>query len=107
MSVGPLHGIRVIECGQMVAASYACKLMADLGAEVIKIEEPGGDTARQRGPYPGDMQNLEQSGLFLYLNTNKRGITLDLRSPRGRELLQELVSDSDALDRICISSRSH
>ncbi len=97
MSVGPLHGIRVIECGQMVAASYACKLMADLGAEVIKIEEPGGDTARQRGPYPGDMQNLEQSGLFLYLNTNKRGITLDLRSPRGRELLQELVSDTDAL----------
>ena len=53
-SPGPLHGIRVIECGHMVAAAYAGKLMADLGAEVIKVEEPGGDNARQRGPYPGN-----------------------------------------------------
>lgn len=97
MSVGPLHGIRVIECGHMVAAAYAGKLMADLGAEVIKVEEPGGDVARQRGPYPGDVPHPEKSGLFLYLNTNKRGVTLDLEASEGHALLRRLVKDADAL----------
>jgi crotonobetainyl-CoA:carnitine CoA-transferase CaiB-like acyl-CoA transferase len=62
----------------MVAAAYATKLMADLGADVIKVEEPQGDPARQRGPFPGGVVDPEKSGLFLYLNTNKRGVTLDL-----------------------------
>ena len=57
---GPLHGIRVVECGHMVAAAYAGKLMADLGAEVIKVEEPTGDLARQRGPYPGNTPHPEK-----------------------------------------------
>src|SRR3954451_2792923 len=77
---GPLHGIRVVECGQMVGAAYAAKLMADLGAEVIKVEEPAGDPARRRGPYPGQVPHLEKSGLFLYLNTNKLGVTLNLQT---------------------------
>ena len=94
---GPLQGIRVIECGHMVGAAYAGKLMADLGAEVIKVEEPGGDSARQRGPYPGNTPHPEKSGLFLYLNTNKRGITLNLETSKGQELLQRLVQDADAL----------
>ena len=95
--LGPLHGMRVIECGGMVSAPYAAKLMADLGAEVIKIEEPGGDEARRRGPYPGDNPHPEKSGTFLYLNTNKLGVTLNLRTAQGRDVLQRLVRDADAL----------
>jgi len=53
--------------------------MADLGADVVKVEEPGGDRARGRGPFPGGIADPDKSGLFLYLNTNKRGVTLDLR----------------------------
>ncbi len=96
ISAGPLHGIRVVECGHMVGAAYAAKLMADLGAEVVKVEEPGGDEARRRGPYPGK-PHLEKSGLFLYLNANKLGITLDLQRNRGRELFRGLVQEADLL----------
>src|SRR6478736_3251790 len=73
-----LEGIKVLELGTMVSAAYATKLMADLGADVIKVEEPQGDPARQRGPFPGGVMAPEQSGLFLYLNTNKRSVILDL-----------------------------
>ncbi len=98
MAEQALAGLRVIECGHMVAAAYATKLMADLGAEVIKVEPPcGGDRSRRRGPFPGGTPHPEKSGLFLYLNTNKRGITLDLNHPRGRELLAELISNTDLL----------
>lgn len=82
----------------MVAAAYATKLMADLGAEVIKIEPPrSGDRSRARGPFPAGTAHPEKSGLFLYLNTNKRSVTLDLRHPRGHELLTELVAKADLL----------
>lgn len=94
---GPLQGIRVIECGHMVGAAYAAKLMSDLGAEVIKIEAPEGDEARRRGPYPGNIPHPEKSGTFLYLNTNKLGVTLNLQTPRGQELLQRLATDADLL----------
>lgn len=91
-----LEGVRVVECGGMVAAPYAAKLMADLGAEVIKVEPPGGDPARQRGPFPpGREGDPEASGLFLYLNANKKGITLDLADARGREQLFALLSRAD------------
>ena len=66
-----LEGVRVLELGNMVSAAYAAKLMADLGAEVIKVEEPHGDLARQRGPFPGGTPHPEKSGLYLALNTNK------------------------------------
>src|SRR5262245_34180164 len=94
---GPLQGIRVIECGQLVSAAYAAKLMAERGAEVIKVEEPDGDEARRRGPYPGHVPHPEKSGTFLYLNTNKRGVTLNLHSAKGQELLQRLVQNADVL----------
>ena len=97
MSERALAGVRVIECGHMVAAAYATKLMADLGAEVIKIEAPGGDMARARGPFPGGTSHPEKSGLFLYLNTNKRGVTLDLRTPQGQEVLVQLAANADLL----------
>jgi len=82
----------------MVAGPYCTKLMADLGAEVIKIEEPrSGDEARRRGPFLNDTPNPEQSLLFLNLNTNKLGITLDLHNRKGRGILKELVKDADIL----------
>jgi len=90
-----LAGLRVVECGEMVAAAYASKLLADLGAEVIKIEPRGGDGSRRRGPFPGGQPHPERSGLYLYLNTNKRSVTLDLAQPRGRALLDRLVARAD------------
>src|SRR5262249_47687936 len=93
-----LKGFRIVECGDMVAAAYASKLMADMGAEVIKIEDPnGGDTAPQRGPFPGEIPHPEKSGLFLYLNTNKRGVTLNLEDQRGQDLFQRLIAQTDLL----------
>lgn len=66
-----LQGVRVIELAQVVCGPYCAKLLADLGAEVVKIEEPLiGDEARRRGPFLDDMPHPERSGLFLYLNTN-------------------------------------
>src|ERR1051325_6949728 len=88
-----LEGVKVLELGHMTSAAYATKLMADLGAEVIKVEEPGGDPARQRGPFPRGVSDPEQSGLFLSLNTNKRGATLDFR--KDRALLRRLVAWAD------------
>jgi crotonobetainyl-CoA:carnitine CoA-transferase CaiB-like acyl-CoA transferase len=72
-----LEGVRILEMGNLVSASYASKLLADLGADVVKIEPLNGDEARRRGPFPGHHPDPEKSGLFLYLNTNKRSITLD------------------------------
>jgi crotonobetainyl-CoA:carnitine CoA-transferase CaiB-like acyl-CoA transferase len=93
-----LAHLRVLEIGDLVGAAYATKLLADLGADVVKIEPPGrGDLARQRGPFAGGTPHPERSGLFLYLNANKRGITLDLTRPRGREALERLVAGADLL----------
>src|SRR5438477_172374 len=93
-----LDQLHVLEVGSGVAAAYAAKLLADLGASVIKVEPPGeGDATRARGPFPGDVPHPEKSGLFLYLNANKRGITLDLTRPRGREILERLAARADLL----------
>src|SRR5579864_4868174 len=95
---GALSGLKVIELGEMVSAPYAAKLMADMGAEVIKIERPGaGDHARLRGPFPGGTEHPEKSGLYLYLNTNKLGLTLDVSRPEGFALLERLAADADVL----------
>jgi CoA:oxalate CoA-transferase len=75
----PLAQLSVVECGQGVAAALAAKLFALWGARVIKVEPPEGDlTRRRRGPFPNDIPDPDQSGLFLYLNADKLGITLDL-----------------------------
>jgi crotonobetainyl-CoA:carnitine CoA-transferase CaiB-like acyl-CoA transferase len=95
---GPLSGLRILEIGRLVAAPFCGKLLADLGADVIKLEPPGrGDPARHHGPFPEDRPHPERSGLFLYLNTSKRGITLDLSTQGGRALFLRLVDDADAL----------
>jgi crotonobetainyl-CoA:carnitine CoA-transferase CaiB-like acyl-CoA transferase len=98
MPGGALEGIRVIELSQLVSGPYCGKLFADYGADVIKVEPPGrGDPARQWGPFPGDAPHPEKSGLFYFLNTNKRGITLDVAQPRGRDLAVRLIADADIL----------
>ena len=94
---GLLSDLRVVELGELVSAPYAAKLLADLGADVVKVEPPEGDPARRRGPFPGDAPDPEASGLFLYLNTNKRGVRLDLATPRGREALLRLAAGADLL----------
>jgi crotonobetainyl-CoA:carnitine CoA-transferase CaiB-like acyl-CoA transferase len=94
---GALDGIRVVDLGQLVSAPYCAKLFADYGAEVLKVEPPRGDLARRWGPFPGDRPHPEKSGLFQFLNTNKRGVTLDVSRADGRKILERLVAESDVL----------
>jgi crotonobetainyl-CoA:carnitine CoA-transferase CaiB-like acyl-CoA transferase len=93
----PLAGISVVECGEGVAAAYAAKLMALLGADVIKVEPAGGDLTRLRGPFFNDSADINLSGLFLYLNADKKGVTLDLSGSRDRALLDKLLARTDIL----------
>lgn len=97
MPDGALQGITVIELGQMVSAPYCGKLFADYGADVIKVEPLDGDTARRWGPFPGDQPHPEKSGLFFFLNTNKRGVTLDVTRAAGRDVLLQLLRRADVL----------
>ena len=91
-----LAGLRVLEFGGMVAVPYCGKLLASLGADVVKVEPPkSGDPSRRRGPFPGDVPHAERSGMFLYLNTGKRGITLNVDDVQGREMLRQLAAEAD------------
>ncbi len=93
---GPLAGVRVIEWGSLVSAPFCGKVLGELGADVIKIEPPGGgDDGRTRGPFPGGVPHPEQSGLFLFANLNKRGITLNPESGEGRDILDRLLATAD------------
>jgi len=93
-----LEGVRILEYSSLVSGPYCTKIMADLGAEVIKIEPPvNGDPARRMPPFPEDKPHPEKSGLFLYLNTNKRGITLDPEKPRGKQIFLKLAKSTNIL----------
>ncbi|MEE3014131.1 MAG: CoA transferase [Chloroflexota bacterium] len=93
-----LGGLRVLEISDMISAPFCGKLLASLGAEVIKIEPPKtGDSSRRRGPFPDDVPHLERSGLFLYLNTGKKSITLNLDDLQGQKILWELTAKVDVL----------
>ena len=90
---GPLKGIRVLDLTRILAGPYATMILRDLGAEVIKIEQPGvGDEARDFGPFKNDF-----SLYFMSVNRGKKSVTLNLKAPRGKELLLELVKGSDIL----------
>ena len=78
-------------------AVFCGKLLADYGADVVRVEPPGGDPSRTRGPFAGDREGPDSSLYFLFYNTNKRSITLDLQSERGRELFRRLVSQADVV----------
>ena len=92
-----LEGLRVLEVGGNIVAHYAGKLLAELGADVLKVEPPEGDPTRRRGPYVRDTPHQEGSSLFLYLNTNKRGLTLDRGTPTGGEILERLARGADVV----------
>jgi crotonobetainyl-CoA:carnitine CoA-transferase CaiB-like acyl-CoA transferase len=88
---GALEGLRVVEYATMVPGPFCGKLLADLGADVIKVEPPEGDPARRMSPFQGEDPHPEKSPLFLYLNTNKRGITLSTNHKKGTEVLRGLI----------------
>ena len=93
-----LSGIKVLDIGHYIAGPYCTKLLADFGAEVIKVESPdGGDPSRRLGPFPHDKPDPEASMSFLYLNTNKLGITLNLKTETGIKIFHELVKRADVL----------
>ncbi len=75
-----LGGLRVIDLSQGIAGPYCARLLADLGAEVIKVEPPDGDFTRRLGPFPDDVPDPEKSGLFIHLNGTKQSVTVDLDS---------------------------
>ena len=94
---GFLNGIRVLDLGSHISAPFCARLLADYGADVIKVEPTAGDAARRAGPFAGDDPHREKSIAFLYVNTNKRGVTLDLAAQAGKTLLAELIRSSDIL----------
>ena len=94
---GPLEGIRVLDLTRNVAGPYATKLLADYGADVLKLEHPEGDPARRFGPFPGNVEDIEASGLFLHLNTNKRSATIDPSTDGGAATIRRLASECDVV----------
>ena len=93
----PFGAIKIVECGEGISAAFGAKMLADIGAEVIKVEPTAGDLCRNRGPFPNDQPDPEKSGIFIYLNANKRGVVADLKRPEGRELLGKLLEGADIL----------
>src|SRR3954449_9431048 len=93
MGQGPLNGVRVLELGTLIAAPFATRLMADFGAEVVKVESPGeGDPLRSWGQVP------EQLSLWWSVQArNKRSITVDLRKPGGQEVVRRLARASQVV----------
>ena len=94
---GPLDGLRILDLSRNVAGPYATKLLADFGARVIKVEPRGGDPSRQFGPFPGDKPDIEASGLFLHLNTNKQSIVLDPHTDDGALTVRRLARQVDVV----------
>ncbi len=90
-----LDNVVVLDLTHHIAGPYATKLLADFGADVIKVERPGGDIARRLGPFQGDEPNIEKSGLFFFLNTNKRSVIIDLKSAAGRAAFTALARRAD------------
>src|SRR2546425_13013332 len=94
----PLTGYRVLDLAGPLGF-HCSKLLADMGADVIKIEPPGGDEARRGPPFKDDSPHPEKSLYLLHFNTNKRGITLDIEKPDRRAILVELARKADDLGR--------
>ena len=93
-----LEDVTVLDLTRYIAGPYCTKLLAGYGAKVIKIEKPcEGDPARRIGPFLEDRPHLERSAPFFYLNTNKRSITLDIKTKRGQKILRDLVKNADIL----------
>jgi crotonobetainyl-CoA:carnitine CoA-transferase CaiB-like acyl-CoA transferase len=97
---GPLAGLRVIDASTVLAGPYCTMLLGDLGAEVIKVEPPEGDSTRGWGPPwvgPTDVAGRRTAAYYLAVNRNKRGLRLDLKTPEGAGILRRLLADADVL----------
>src|SRR5271169_1977618 len=90
---GPLDGVRILDCTSVVLGPWAAQQLGDLGADVIKIEPPEGDTTRQLGP----KRNPDMAAFYLGCNRNKRSIVLDLKSAPGRRALFRMAKTADVL----------
>ena len=93
---GALNGIRVIDLSHVLAAPTTTMFLADLGAEVIHVEPPHGDDAREYGPFAGE-PDKNRSGYFISLNRNKKSLVLNLRHEGGKEILRSLLSVADVV----------
>ncbi len=94
---GPLAGLHVVELTNEIAGCYAAKLLADLGADVVKVEPPAGDPLRRWGPFPDGLRDPRRSGLFEYLNAGKRCATLDVDQPGDAAAARELIAAANVL----------
>jgi len=97
MRYSSLRNTRVVDLTHHIAGPYATRLLAEVGADVIKVEPPWGDAARKAGPHRQGHSNGDRGGRFAFLNTNKFGVTLNLKHPRGAELLIKMLEGADVL----------
>src|SRR5882724_8843186 len=98
MRYGALNDLRVIDLTHFIAGPYATKLLADMGADVIKVEPPWGEGGRKIGPNRNGAkpdESIDRGGLFAFLNLNKRGVTLNRKHDRGREIFSRLLDGAD------------
>ncbi len=104
-AMGPLVGVTIIDCTMNLAGPFGTAMLADLGANVIKVEPPEGDPSRNGPPLPPDYANatsgeaagVDFGGYFASINRNKRGLTLDLKNPQDKEILLKLCDKADAI----------
>src|SRR3954470_22254315 len=95
---GILSDIKVLEIAHAPSGAFCAKLLADQGADTIKVEPPGsGDSTRREPPFVDGEPHAERSTTFLALNTNKRGVTLDLQQESGRALFLRLAAEADVI----------
>jgi crotonobetainyl-CoA:carnitine CoA-transferase CaiB-like acyl-CoA transferase len=94
---GPLSDVRVLDLTQALAGPYCTMLLADLGADVIKVEPVAGDMSRGMGPYPADRNGCDYGGYFASVNRNKRSIVLDVKTDAGRDAFLKLAKTADAV----------
>jgi crotonobetainyl-CoA:carnitine CoA-transferase CaiB-like acyl-CoA transferase len=97
MTGGPLDGVRVVDLTHALAGPYTTMLLADLGADVLKVEPPHGDMARLAGPVPAGSDPAAYGGYFQSVNRGKRSVVLDLKTPEGAAALRALADQSDVL----------
>ncbi len=94
---GPLTGLRILDVTQALAGPFCTMLLADLGADVVKVEPPAGDMTRYGGPFTREDSEKAYGGYFASINRNKRGVVLDLKTPFGRDAFLALAAQADAV----------
>ena len=95
--MGPLDGVTVLDLTEHIAGPYCTKLFADFGADVIKVEPPGGDPSRSVGPWYQGVSGPERSGTFFYFNTSKRSLVLDIERAEARSVMERLIGRADII----------